>query len=192
MHFSIFTPFAIATIFCFLSSCSLLTENECLCHEKIKYAEYFAEEHDLNCYFDYDQALYCARTLKKPLLILIGGWNHLQFSQMKESTLKSSKLRNYWEEHFVTVILYLDDKRELAEEDKYWRPNRKLVKNIGNYNAYITMDKYRNSEGNGMYLVDFEENILDYSYPYRLEVDSLIQWSKTTKHKFDNPTPISQ
>ena len=97
-----------------------------------KYGDVLELPHDLSGYFDYDQALSCARAQNKPLFVDFTGHGCNNCREMENSVWSDPQILKMLREEYVVVALYVDDKTEMQEED--WvksEKNGKMKKTIG-------------------------------------------------------------
>ena len=103
--------------------------------EEPKYGDILELPHDLSGYFDYDQALSCARAQDKPVFVDFTGHGCNNCREMENSVWSDPEVLKMLRDEYVVVALYVDDKTEMAEED--WtisEKNGKVKKTIGSKN----------------------------------------------------------
>ena len=103
--------------------------------EEPKYGDILELPHDLSGYFDYDQALSCARAQDKPVFVDFTGHGCNNCREMENSVWSDPEVLKMLRDEYVIVALYVDDKTEMAEED--WtvsEKNGKVKKTIGSKN----------------------------------------------------------
>ncbi|MCF0201174.1 MAG: thioredoxin family protein [Bacteroidales bacterium] len=111
---------------------SQLTSDIC---EEPKYGDILELPHDLSGYFDYDQALSCARSQNKPVFVDFTGHGCNNCREMENSVWSDPEVLKMLRDEYIVVALYVDDKTEMAEED--WvksEKNGKMKKTIGSKN----------------------------------------------------------
>lgn len=85
--------------------------------ESPKYAEFLHLPHGLIGYFDYDQALACAKQQNKPLFIDFTGHGCVNCREMEATVWSDPRVLERLKNKFVIVALYVDDKTKLPESE---------------------------------------------------------------------------
>ena len=97
-----------------------------------KYATLFHAPHGLNAFYDYEEALEYSKKVNKPVLIDFTGWSCTNCRKMEATVWADKEVLKRLSEDYVLVSLYVDDKTELAEGEKYKSDfSGKNVKTIG-------------------------------------------------------------
>lgn len=104
-----------------------------LCDEP-KYADFLHLPHGLEGYFDYDQAIACARAQQKPLFIDFTGHGCVNCREMEAAVWSDPAVLSRLREDFVVVALYVDDKTLLPESEWYTGADGKVKNTIGRQN----------------------------------------------------------
>jgi thiol:disulfide interchange protein len=84
-----------------------------------KYAGLFHAPHGLDAFYDYEQGLAYAKSVNKPILIDFTGWSCTNCRKMEASVWPDKEVLRRLREDYVLISLYVDDKTELSQEDKY-------------------------------------------------------------------------
>lgn len=84
-----------------------------------KYAELFQAPHGLNGFYDYQEGLDHARKTGKPALVDFTGWSCVNCRKMEASVWPDPSVLNQLKSDYVLISLYVDDKTELEESEKY-------------------------------------------------------------------------
>ena len=103
--------------------------------EEPKYGDVLELPHDLSGYFDYNQALSCARAQDKPVFVDFTGHGCNNCREMENSVWSDPEVLKMLRDEYVVVALYVDDKTQMPEED--WSvstKNGKVKKTIGSKN----------------------------------------------------------
>jgi thiol:disulfide interchange protein DsbD len=103
--------------------------------EEPKYGDVLELPHDINGYFDYEQALSCARAQNKPVFVDFTGHGCNNCREMENSVWSDPEVLKMLHNEYVVVALYVDDKTLMPEED--WSvstKNGKVKKTIGSKN----------------------------------------------------------
>jgi len=119
--------------------------SEEICDEP-RFADLFEFPHGINGYFDYDQAIACAREQNKPLFIDFTGHGCVNCREMEARVWSDPAVLQRLKNDFVMVALYVDDKTELPKEDWYTSSyDGKVKKTIGKQNADFQITRFQNN-----------------------------------------------
>lgn len=114
--------------------------------EEPKYADFLHLPHGLSGYFDYDQALACARQQNKPLFIDFTGHGCTNCREMEAAVWSDPQVLNQLKNDYVVVALYVDEKKELPESEWYTsKYDNKVKKSIGKQNADLQITNLENN-----------------------------------------------
>lgn len=156
-----------------------------LCDEP-KYADILHLPHGLNGYFDYDQALACAREQKKPLFIDFVGHACANCKVMEQKVWSDPRVLEKLRNEFVIVALYVDERTKLPESEWITSTIDGKVKNtIGKKNADFQITRF-NVNGQPYYvLLGNNEELLADPYGYNLDVEKFIEFLNKGIEKFN-------
>jgi thiol:disulfide interchange protein len=155
-----------------------------ICDEP-KYAEFLHLPHGLNGYFDYDQAIACARQQNKPLFIDFTGHGCTNCREMEAVVWSDPEVLRRLQNDFIVVALYVDDKTELPEGEWYTSTyDQKVKKTIGKQNADLQITKLNNNAQPFYVLVGKDERVLVSPYGYDKSVDSFMKFLDAGKLKY--------
>ena len=159
-------------------------DNE-LC-EPPKYSDFLHFPHGLQGYFDYDQAMQCAREKNKPLFIDFTGHGCVNCREMEARVWSDPEVLKRLSKNYVMVALYVDDKTELPEEEWYNSSyDGKIKKTIGKQNADFQIHRFNNNAQPFYVLLDNNENLLVEPSAYDLDVENFIRFLDEGKNNFD-------
>lgn len=136
-----------------------LSGNMC---KKPTYAGQLHIPNGLNGYFDYEEALSCARELKKPLFLDFTGHGCVNCRKMEEKVWSDPRVLKILNEEYVIASLYVDDKKIKLPESEWFigRFSKKLIKTLSDKNTEIEIC-YFNKTSQPLYcLLDGKENLL--------------------------------
>ncbi len=155
-----------------------------LCEEP-KYGNKFHWENNLKGYFDYEQALACAKELKKPVFVDFTGHNCGNCKKMNSTTLADKEVLKRLNNDFVLVELYIDDRTKLPESEWYTsKSDGKVKKTIGKQNQDLLMTEFE-ALGTPLYIiVDADGNILSGPHPYETDVSKFVEFLDKGLEKF--------
>ena len=156
-----------------------------VCDEPL-YADYFHLPHGLNGYFDYKQALACARQQNKPLFIDFTGHGCTNCREMEAVVWSEPQVLERLQNDFVVVALYVDDKTELPEALWYTsKYDGKVKKTIGKQNADLQINNLENNAQPFYVLVGKDERVLAWPYGYDRSPEKFVQFLERGKKKFN-------
>jgi thioredoxin-related protein len=165
-----------------LASAQATGSDEC---EEPKYEEFLHLPHGLSGYFDYKQALACARKLNKPLFIDFTGHGCTNCREMEAVVWSDPQVLQRLKNDYVVVALYVDDKTELPEDQWYTSSyDGKVKKSIGKQNADLQIRNLENNAQPFYVLLGKDERVLAWPYGYDREVDKFVKFLDQGSRKF--------
>lgn len=154
--------------------------------EEPKYNDFLHLPHGLNGYFDYEQALQCARAQNKPLFIDFTGHGCTNCREMEAVVWSDPEVLRRLKEDYVIVALYVDDKTELPESEWYTSSyDNKVKKTIGKQNADLQITNLNNNAQPFYVLVGHDEQVLVEPVAYDKSVSNFIQFLDKGKKRFE-------
>jgi thiol:disulfide interchange protein len=145
--------------------------------EEPKYADFLHLPHGLNGYFDYQQALACAREQNKPLFIDFTGHGCVNCREMEANVWSDPQVLNKLKNDFVVVALYVDDKTELPQSEWYTSDyDKKVKKTIGRQNADLQITRLDNNAQPFYVLVGKDERVLAWPKAYDKNVKNFLDF----------------
>jgi thiol:disulfide interchange protein len=155
-----------------------------ICSEP-KYSEMLHLPHGLKGYFDYDQAIACARQQNKPLFIDFTGHGCTNCREMEANVWANPEVLKRLKEDFVVVALYVDDKTELPESAWYTSSyDNKVKKTIGKQNADLQIRNLQNNAQPFYVLVGKDERVLAWPKAYDKSVENFIDFLESGKKTY--------
>jgi thiol:disulfide interchange protein len=165
-----------------------LTRNEKqnqICEEP-KYSDFLHLPHGLKGYFDYDQALACARQQNKPLFIDFTGHGCTNCREMEANVWSDPSVLEKLRNDFVVVALYVDDKTELPESEWYTsKTDSKIKKTIGKQNADLQISNLNNNAQPFYVLVGKDERVLAWPKAYDKSVENFVKFLESGKKTYN-------
>jgi thiol:disulfide interchange protein len=153
--------------------------------DRPKYADLLHLPHKLNGYFDYRQAIACARQQKKPLFIDFTGHGCTNCREMEAVVWSDPEVLKRLQNDFVVVALYVDDKTELPETEWYTsKHDDKVKKTIGKQNADLQITNLNNNAQPFYVLVGEDERVLAWPYGYDKSVEGFVRFLDKGKKKY--------
>ncbi|MXV49827.1 DUF255 domain-containing protein [Pedobacter sp. HMF7647] len=97
----------------------------------------------LDAYFDYEEALKISQQQKKPVLLDFTGWNCVNCRKMESNVWSDPRVLKMLQEEFVLAELYVDDKSELPEKERYTsKYSGKEISTIGKKNSDFEASRF--------------------------------------------------
>lgn len=155
-----------------------------LCDEPM-YGDLLHLPHGLKGYFDYDQAIACARAQNKPLFIDFTGHGCTNCREMEAVVWADPEVLKRLQEDYVMVALYVDDKTELPESEWYTAADGKVKKTIGKQNADLQITNLNNNAQPFYVLVGKDERVLVAPYGYDRSPAKFVDFLDRGKKKFE-------
>ncbi len=153
-----------------------IDEKNQLCEEPV-YGDFLHLPHGIQGYFDYDQALACARSQKKPLFIDFTGHGCTNCREMEAVVWSNPEVLRRLKEDYVVVALYVDDKTELPEEQWYTSTyDNKVKKTIGKQNADLQIRRLNNNAQPFYILLGADEKVMVSPVSYDKDVNNFIKF----------------
>jgi thiol:disulfide interchange protein len=155
-----------------------------VCEEPL-YAEFLHLPHGLQGYFDYQQALNCAREQNKPLFIDFTGHGCTNCREMEAVVWSDPQVLSRLRSDFVVVALYVDDKTVLQESQWYTSTHdKKVKKTIGKQNADLQIRTLDNNAQPFYVLLGKDERVLAWPYGYDRSPENFVRFLERGKSKY--------
>lgn len=157
---------------------------ETLC-EKPKYGDFLHLPHGLEGYFDYEQALDCAKKTNKPVFIDFTGHGCVNCREMEANVWSDPRVLKRLREEFIVVALYVDDKTKLPEDE--WIKSEydgKIKKSVGKKYADLQISWFNMNAQPYYVLLDHNSQLLAKPRAYDLDVDAFVDFLDTGLKNF--------
>lgn len=142
--------------------------------------------HDIISFLDYDKGMAYAKKTGKPVMIDFTGHACVNCRKMEERVWSEDKILNILNNDIVLISLYVDDKRELPENEKYVSETTgKEIKTIGNKWSDFQITRYQANAQPYYVLVDTEGNNLNEPVGYTPDIEDYEAWLKDGISKFE-------
>lgn len=145
--------------------------------EKPKYADFLHLPHGIKGYYDYEQALACAKAQNKPLFIDFTGHGCVNCREMEARVWADPEVLKRLKNDFVVVALYVDDKTKLPKEE--WVKSSydgKMKKSIGKKYADFQITRFNINAQPYYCLLDNDGELLVDPKAYDLDVNSFVEF----------------
>jgi len=125
--------------------------------EKPKFSDILPNPAGIPAYFDYQQALACARQLNKPLLIDFKAHSCSNCKKMEAKVWEDPDIKNFIAQNFVVASLYTDERSPLPSETNI---NGTIAKTLGEYNLNLEIEMFRTNALPLYAIIDPQGNVL--------------------------------
>ncbi|WP_421763850.1 thioredoxin family protein [Ekhidna sp.] len=145
--------------------------------EEPKYADILHWPHGLSGYFDYDQALACAKEQGKPIFIDFTGHGCVNCREMEQRVWSDPAVLKRLSNDFVLVALYVDDRTMLSENEWFKSSyDGKTKKTIGQQNADFQITQFNNNAQPFYVILNEDEELLIAPKAYDLRVSAFVDF----------------
>lgn len=146
--------------------------------EKPEYSDKLTLPHDLKGYFDYDQALACAKARNKPVFIDFTGHGCVNCREMEARVWVDPRVLQRLRENYVLAALYVDDKViELPEYE--WVTSTydgKVKKTLGKKYQDFQITRFGQNTQPQYALLDTDGKLLIPTRSYDLNIEAFIDF----------------
>ncbi len=161
--------------------------------EDPKYDEFLHFPHKLQGYFDYKQALACAKEQNKPLFIDFTGHGCVNCREMEARVWADPKVLKRLNEDFVLVALYVDDRTILPEDEWYTSTyDNKVKKTIGKQNADFQISRYNNNAQPFYVILNQQEELIIQPRGYDLSIEGFLGFLEEAKRRYKTGENVSK
>ena len=136
--------------------------------------------HNLEGYFDLEDALAVAKETGKPVFVDVTGHACVNCREMEQRVWSDPAALEILRNDYVICALYVDDKHKLPEED--WVTDAetgKVYKDLGRANSYIAREKFNVNAQPNYVLLSPDGEILVPTHSYDLSVENYIKFLKS-------------
>ena len=150
-----------------------------------KYAGLFHAPHGLNAFYDYEEGLAYAKSVNKPVLIDFTGWSCVNCRKMEASVWPDKQVLKTLKEDYVLISLYVDDKTELSESEKYISAfSGKKIKTIGQKWGDFQASKFGTNSQPYYVIADHDGKVLVPPQAFDLNINNYINFLNSGKLAF--------
>src|SRR5690554_1429249 len=154
--------------------------------ETPKYGDFLHLPHGLQGYCDYQQALEVAKKVDKPLFIDFTGHGCVNCREMEARVWIEPEVLNRFQEDFVMVALYIDERYELPESEWYTSEyDGKVKKTIGKQNADFQITRFNNNAQPYYVILNHDEEVLVPPIAYETNVSRFVDFLDRGKAEFE-------
>ena len=150
-----------------------------------KYVELFHAPHGLDAFYDYEEGLAYAKSVNKPVLIDFTGWSCVNCRKMEASVWPDKQVLKRLKEDYVLISLYVDDKTELSESEKYISAfSGKKIKTIGQKWGDFQALKFGTNSQPYYVIADHDGQVLVPPQAFDLNINNYIKFLNSGKLAF--------
>ena len=142
----------------------------------VKYSEILKLPYNLKGFFDYQEALNYSKKNNKPMLLDFTGHGCVNCRDIESRVWPDDRVRDFLNNKYVLVSLYVDDKTKLSEKNWYVsKYDSKIKKTLGKQNADFQITRFNNNAQPFYVVIDpFSEKIVYKPWGYELDIDSIL------------------
>lgn len=122
---------------------------------KAKYSDILHLPHGLEGHFEYFEAIEAAKQANQPLFIDFTGHGCVNCREMEASVWNQSEILPLLKNELTIVALYVDERQELTEEEKYTSArNNKEIETVGKRNADFQIRRFGQNAQPNYFLIN--------------------------------------
>ena len=150
-----------------------------------KYATLFDSPQGINGFFDYEEGMEYAIKVNKPVLLDFTGHSCANCRRMEESVWSDPEVLRKIKEDFVLISLYVDDKTDLDEKDRYISTfSGKNIKNIGQKWSDFQASTFKTNSQPYYVILNHDGEILGDPEAFNLDINNYIKFLDKGKEAF--------
>ena len=150
-----------------------------------KYSDFLHLPHNLQGFFELEEARAYAESVGKPLFIDFTGHGCVNCREMENRVWSDPKVLEILRNDYVLVALYCDDKKEADESDWITAGDRTL-KDIGKINSYIAYTYYGVNAQPCYVLEGRNGELLADPRSYNLDINEFVAFLKQGLENYKN------
>lgn len=109
---------------------------------KPKYSDFLHLPHGLEGFFEYDEGMEYARAVGKPVMLDFTGHGCVNCREMEANVWSDPAVLSLLSKDYIIIALYVDDKKELPEDQWITDAKGKVQKSIGKVNSAFQISKF--------------------------------------------------
>ena len=156
-----------------------------------KYSDFLHLPHNLQGFFELEEARAYAESVDKPLFIDFTGHGCVNCREMENRVWSDPRVLEILRNDYVIVALYCDDKKEADESDWITAGDRTLTE-IGKINSYIAYTHYGVNAQPCYVLEGRDGEWLADPRSYNLDVDAFVQFLRGGLDKYNKTLILTQ
>ncbi|MFH6998877.1 cytochrome c biogenesis protein CcdA [Flavobacterium sp. FlaQc-57] len=133
--------------------------------------------HNIITFHDYDKGMEFAKKSGKPVLLDFTGYACVNCRKMEELVWSDSKVLDVLKNEVILISLYVDDKKELPENEQYVSETTgKKIKTIGNKWSDLQIKRYKANAQPFYVIVDHNSVNLTEPSAYNPDITAYYSW----------------
>lgn len=145
--------------------------------------------HDIVSFHDYEKGLAYAKKEGLPVMLDFTGHACVNCRKMEERVWSEPQILETLKNEVVLISLYVDDKRELPEDEKYTSETTgKDIETIGNKWSDFQIERYKANAQPYYVLIGHDEQNLNEPIAYEPDADLYLEWLKEGIGNFSGNT----
>lgn len=141
--------------------------------------------HDIVAFTDYDQGVAYAKKVNKPILLDFTGFGCENCRKMEDFVWSDAKIQSILKNDVVLISLYVDEKQELPESDKYVsKETGRKIKTKGNKWSDFQITRYKANAQPYYIILDSEGKDLNEPVGYMPDITEYESWLKSGISKY--------
>jgi thiol:disulfide interchange protein DsbD len=155
--------------------------------ETPKYKDKLHLPHGLEGYFDFDQALACAKEQNKPIFIDFTGHGCVNCREMEANVWSDPKVLRVLRNDYIVLAMYVDDKRIKLPESEWYTSeyDGKVKKTLGAANFDFQKSKFNSNAQPFYVLMGHEGEVLAKPRAYDLDIDEFVEFLEQGIENFE-------
>ena len=150
-----------------------------------KYATLFDSPQGIDGFFDYEEGMEYAIKVRKPVLLDFTGHSCANCRRMEEGVWSDPEVLRRIKQDFVLISLYVDDKTDLDEKDKYISTfSGKNIKNIGQKWSDFQASTFKTNSQPYYVILNNNGEQLGKPEAFNLDIDNYIHFLDKGKEAF--------
>ena len=146
------------------------------------------EQHVKADYKDLIPAIDFARNVNKPLLIDFSGYGCVNCREMEASVWTDPKVKDFLENNFVLVSLYVDDKTLLSPEQSITIEDGNIktkLRTVGDKWSFLEFSLVKRQSQPMYVIIDHNGRILNELYGYNKNPNEFLEWLQEGLEKYN-------
>ncbi len=133
--------------------------------------------HNLNCFHNYEDGLAYAIKVNKPIILDFTGWSCVNCRKMEDNVWSNPTVLNLLNNDYVLISLYVDDKTELLQSEKYTSAitNHK-IETIGNKWSDFQTTNFQTNSQPYYALTNLDGDVLNTPKGYEPDAEKYIEF----------------
>ncbi len=145
----------------------------------VKYADFLHLPYGLEGFYDFEQGMKYAQKVGKPVFLDFTGHGCVNCREMEANVWSSEEVQKILREEYVIIALYVDDKKELPQEDWITDARGRTRKTIGRINASWQIERFGiNAQPYYVLLDPATDQMLVEPRAYSLNVQGFVEFLK--------------